>query len=289
MTPTLPAPPIGPLTPHLYTPDGGAAAARQAAAPARRHARRSARPSLGPGRALGDRRGPRHRAARQLHRAAVAGGLDPARRRARGHRDRGRRAARRSTSHQPRSRCGPARSAAESARLAAVPGPRGLEPAARPRARSSTPRPTTRRAGARRARRSRASGASPPCSSTSCAARAPVRLGVDLPQEKRLRRLCEAVIEEPSRHATLAAWAADTGASARTLTRLFRSELGTSFVQWRQQVLLARAVPLAARKLPMASDRRRARLRQPERLRGDGPPLGRRAAEPLPARRATGR
>ena len=32
-----------------------------------------------------------------------------------------------------------------------------------------------------------------------------------------------------------------------------RSELGTSFVQWRQQVLLARAVPMAARKLPMAS------------------------------------
>ncbi len=82
---------------------------------------------------------------------------------------------------------------------------------------------------------------------------APVRLGVDLPQEKRLRRLCEAVIEAPSRHATLAAWAADTGASARTLTRLFRSELATSFLQWRQQVLLARAVPLAARKLPMAS------------------------------------
>ena len=82
---------------------------------------------------------------------------------------------------------------------------------------------------------------------------APVRLGVDLPQEKRLRRLCEAVIDAPSRHATLAAWAADTGASARTLTRLFRSELGTSFLQWRQQVLLARAVPLAARKLPMAS------------------------------------
>ncbi len=82
---------------------------------------------------------------------------------------------------------------------------------------------------------------------------APVRLGVDLPQDKRLRRLCEAVIEAPSRHATLAAWAEGTGASARTLTRLFRSELGTSFVQWRQQVLLARAVPLAARKLPMAS------------------------------------
>ncbi len=82
---------------------------------------------------------------------------------------------------------------------------------------------------------------------------APVRLGVDLPSEKRLRRLCAAVIEDPSRHPTLAAWAEDTGASARTMTRLFRSELGTSFVQWRQQVLLARAVPLAARNVPMAS------------------------------------
>ena len=82
---------------------------------------------------------------------------------------------------------------------------------------------------------------------------APVRLGVDLPQDKRLRRLCAAVIDDPSRHATLAAWAADSGASARTMTRLFRSELGTSFVQWRQQVLLARAVPLAARNVPMAS------------------------------------
>ena len=82
---------------------------------------------------------------------------------------------------------------------------------------------------------------------------APVRLGVDLPQDKRLRHLCEAVIDEPSRHATLAAWASDSGASARTMTRLFRSELATTFLQWRQQVLLARAVPMAARKVPMAA------------------------------------
>lgn len=46
---------------------------------------------------------------------------------------------------------------------------------------------------------------------------APVRLGVDLPQDKRLRHLCEAVIDDPSHHATLAAWASDSGASARTL------------------------------------------------------------------------
>ena len=110
---------------------------------------------------------------------------------------------------------------------------------------------------------------------------APVRLGIDLPAEKRLRALCEAVLDDPARHATLDGWARDAGASPRTIARLFRSELGTSFGPWRQQVLLARALSLAARKLPMAQHRRRARLRQRQRVQRDGPALGRRAAEPL--------
>jgi AraC-like DNA-binding protein len=84
--------------------------------------------------------------------------------------------------------------------------------------------------------------------------RAPqVPLGIALPGEKRLRRLCEAMLDDPSRHASLEAWAGDAGASPRTIARLFRSELGTTFVRWREQVLLARAVPLAARRMPMAA------------------------------------
>ena len=81
----------------------------------------------------------------------------------------------------------------------------------------------------------------------------PVPLGIALPRDKRLRALCEAMLDDPTRHTMLADWARDAGASPRTVARLFRSELRTSFVQWRQQVLLARAVTLAARKLPMAS------------------------------------
>lgn len=81
---------------------------------------------------------------------------------------------------------------------------------------------------------------------------APVPLGVPMPQDKRLRTLCEAVIDEPTRHDTLGAWVRDIGASERTVARLFRDELGTSFGQWRQQVLLARALTLAARKRPMS-------------------------------------
>jgi len=80
---------------------------------------------------------------------------------------------------------------------------------------------------------------------------APVRLGIELPQDKRLRALCEAVIAEPTRHATLAGWARESGASPRTVARLFRDQLATSFGRWRQQVLLARALTLAARGLPM--------------------------------------
>jgi AraC-like DNA-binding protein/quercetin dioxygenase-like cupin family protein len=81
----------------------------------------------------------------------------------------------------------------------------------------------------------------------------PVRLGVALPVDKRLRALCEAVLADPTRHGTLDGWARDSGASARTVARLFRQELGTTFVQWRQQVLLAKALAMAARKLPMGT------------------------------------
>lgn len=80
----------------------------------------------------------------------------------------------------------------------------------------------------------------------------PVPIGVGLPQDKRLRALCEAVLDDPTRWTTLDTCARSAGASPRTVARLFRSELGTTFLQWRQQVLLAKALTLAARKIPMA-------------------------------------
>ena len=76
-------------------------------------------------------------------------------------------------------------------------------------------------------------------------------LGVPLPHpqtgDKRLRALCEAVLRAPSERARLADWAADIGASERTVARLFRDELGLSYQQWRQQAILAHALPLLAR------------------------------------------
>lgn len=76
-------------------------------------------------------------------------------------------------------------------------------------------------------------------------------LGVPLPDpargDKRLRALCEAVLRAPSERATLAQWAADVGASERTLARLFREETHLSFSEWRQQIRLLEAVCNLAR------------------------------------------
>jgi AraC-like DNA-binding protein len=79
----------------------------------------------------------------------------------------------------------------------------------------------------------------------------PLPLGLALPQEPRLRRLCEALLDDPLRHPDLAGWAREAGASERTLSRLFRAELGTGFREWRQQLLLAHGLTLAARGKPM--------------------------------------
>ncbi|SOE39510.1 AraC family transcriptional regulator [Delftia acidovorans] len=78
-----------------------------------------------------------------------------------------------------------------------------------------------------------------------------VHLGVNMPQDKRLRMLCEAVVADPTQHESLADWAADTGASPRTVARLFQQQLGCSFTNWRQQVVLAHGLSLAARGLPI--------------------------------------
>lgn len=78
----------------------------------------------------------------------------------------------------------------------------------------------------------------------------PIR--VALPDDKRLKLLCEALIADPASPLGLDAWAGKVGASARTLARLFERELGMSFGQWRQQVRLAHAAPLIARGMPLS-------------------------------------
>lgn len=74
-----------------------------------------------------------------------------------------------------------------------------------------------------------------------------IRIDVPLPQHPRLRQLCEALLRQPAGRATLAERAAAIGASERTAARLFQTHLGMSWQQWRQQAVLAHALPLLAR------------------------------------------
>lgn len=80
----------------------------------------------------------------------------------------------------------------------------------------------------------------------------PLPLEVPLPRDKRLLTLCNAMLADPARAWTLDQWARYAGASPRTIGRLFRQELNMSFVQWRQQVVLVQAIPLASKGYPLA-------------------------------------
>ncbi|WP_429111413.1 helix-turn-helix domain-containing protein [Aeromonas rivipollensis] len=64
-------------------------------------------------------------------------------------------------------------------------------------------------------------------------------LAADL--DPRLLRVLEKLCQAPSVKVTLEALARDCGASVRTLNRLFARQLGCSFRQWREQVLMGRA------------------------------------------------
>jgi AraC-like DNA-binding protein len=60
------------------------------------------------------------------------------------------------------------------------------------------------------------------------------------------------VIADPTHGESLEQWASTVGASTRTIARLFRQELGVSFSQWRQQAILARAIPLLSQGRPLS-------------------------------------
>jgi AraC-like DNA-binding protein len=69
------------------------------------------------------------------------------------------------------------------------------------------------------------------------------------PSDPRLRMLCDALRRDPGAKRTLEQWANRVGASARTLARLFASETGMGFHEWRNQARFAKSmIDLAAGK-----------------------------------------
>ena len=78
-------------------------------------------------------------------------------------------------------------------------------------------------------------------------ARAPeTSLTLPLPRDPRLRRVCEALLQNPGSPVDLDGWAQRVGASRRTLTRGFRAETGMSFGDWRARLRVVRAMALAS-------------------------------------------
>lgn len=77
-------------------------------------------------------------------------------------------------------------------------------------------------------------------------------LQIRLPADRRLRHLCQALIDDPANGNTLHEWARTIGMSERTLTRAFEQELGMGFSQWRQEMRLAHAIPLIAKGWPLS-------------------------------------
>jgi AraC-like DNA-binding protein len=69
-----------------------------------------------------------------------------------------------------------------------------------------------------------------------------------LPQakDKRLARICEALLANPADDNELRDWASFVGASERTLTRIFKQDTGIGFAQWRRQCRLLHAVEMLA-------------------------------------------
>ena len=77
--------------------------------------------------------------------------------------------------------------------------------------------------------------------------RAPrLAIAVPQPRDARLSRLAAALADNPASPLTLDDWAIRSGASPRTLRRLFQAETGMGFARWRQALRLAEATALLA-------------------------------------------
>jgi AraC-like DNA-binding protein len=70
--------------------------------------------------------------------------------------------------------------------------------------------------------------------------------------DRRLRSLCQAVIDSPSLDISFEQHAEQVGASVRTLARLFQAGMGVGFAQWRRQVQLATATAQLLQGLPVS-------------------------------------
>ncbi|MFF3141575.1 helix-turn-helix transcriptional regulator, partial [Streptomyces sp. NPDC057927] len=78
-------------------------------------------------------------------------------------------------------------------------------------------------------------------------------LHLPTPTTLQLRAVCEILRTNPADDRTLAALGRQVGASDRTLSRLFKADLGMTFPQWRTQLRLYHALVLLSENVPVTA------------------------------------
>lgn len=73
-----------------------------------------------------------------------------------------------------------------------------------------------------------------------------LHLAVPVPADQRARSVAQAVLDRPAEGRSLAAHARASGASARTLARIWSVETGFGFARWRTRVRVEAALPMLA-------------------------------------------
>ncbi|MCP3730910.1 helix-turn-helix transcriptional regulator [Sphingomonas sp. MG17] len=68
-----------------------------------------------------------------------------------------------------------------------------------------------------------------------------VPVHAELPSDRRLRRVCEAILADPGDTRDIDYWAKHAGMARRTFTRSFREETGMGLATWRRQVRVMEA------------------------------------------------
>lgn len=69
-------------------------------------------------------------------------------------------------------------------------------------------------------------------------------VSLTLPRDRRARAIADAVMRNPGDRQSFATLCESSGASVRTIQRIFRREIGSDFEFWRRQVRLMRAIEL---------------------------------------------
>lgn len=78
-------------------------------------------------------------------------------------------------------------------------------------------------------------------------------LDLPMPQDRRLLRVCQAILADPGSNSTLAEFGQTVGASQRTLERMFPAETGMTFSKWRQQARLHCGIRMLAEGTPVST------------------------------------